>query len=243
MNNQTSINISDKIDTTKNLILQAQDVCKSYPQADGKLDILTGINLKIHEQQTISIVGSSGSGKSTLLHILAGLDAATNGEVIIAGKPVSRLTDQQICKIRNQEFGFIYQFHHLLPEFNALENTLMPLIIAGNANMTARTRGVHILTKLGLFNRLTHFPSQLSGGERQRVAIARALINNPRLVFADEPTGNLDNNTAHQVLDIFFELQQELGTSLVIVTHDTEIANRTEYKYRLHLGNLQINNT
>ena len=218
------------------LILSATNIYKSYPQANDKLDILNGISLDIYEQQTISIVGSSGSGKSTLLHILAGLDYVTSGEVLIANKSITKLNDQQMCKIRNQEFGFIYQFHHLLPEFTALENTLMPLFISGNVNKESRERGEHILNKLSLHARLNHYPSQLSGGERQRVAIARALINNPRLVFADEPTGNLDNNTAHQVLDIFFELQQELGTSLIIVTHDIEIANKTQYKYKLYNG-------
>ena len=224
------------MNNTNPLILSADNIFKSYPQADEQLDILTGISIDIYERQTISIVGSSGSGKSTLLHILAGLDYATSGTILMANKPIQTLNDQQICKIRNQEFGFIYQFHHLLPEFTALENTLMPLTISNKVNKKSHDRGIHILNKLGLGKRLNHYPSQLSGGERQRVAIARALINNPRLVFADEPTGNLDNKTAHQVLDIFFGLQQELGTSLIIVTHDMEIANRTEYKYRLHSG-------
>ena len=219
-----------------NYVLSCTNLTKSYKQGDGILEILTGINLNVSPSETIGIMGSSGSGKSTLLHLLAGLDAPTGGEVVVDGQHLNRLNDNQICKIRNESLGFIYQFHHLLPEFTALENVLMPLIIHGNVGAKEQKQGVELLKRLGLGKRVEHFPGQLSGGERQRVAIARAVINNPKLVFADEPTGNLDNHTSNQVLDIFFQLREELKTSLVIVTHDPQVAAKTSIQYRLHDG-------
>lgn len=224
-----------------NKLLVCSNLTKAFKQASAPdLEIFRNINFNIASGETASIVGSSGSGKTSLLQILAGLDFATSGTVTIDGDDLHLLSQDQLCKLRNRKTGFIYQFHHLLPEFTALENTLMPIIIAGNNDKTSQEYALHILNKLGLSQRTHHYPNQLSGGERQRVAIARAVVNQPQIVFADEPTGNLDNATAHQVLDIFFELQQELKTSLIIVTHDREIAAKTQKSYTLHNGQLEI---
>lgn len=223
-------------------VLSCRNLGKSFPQADAPaLEIFKNVSFELSSSETISIVGSSGSGKTSLLQILAGLDTASDGRVIVCGEDITTLNQNELCKIRNQNLGFIYQFHHLLPEFTALENTLMPLIIAGHDNQQRHEYAEYILGRLGLAKRLKHYPSQLSGGERQRVAIARAVVNQPKIVFADEPTGNLDNTTAHKVLDIFFELQQELKTSLIIVTHDTAIAAKTQKIYQLHNGQLSAN--
>ena len=223
-------------------VLSCRNLGKSFPQADAPaLEIFKNVSFELSSSETISIVGSSGSGKTSLLQILAGLDTASDGRVIVCGEDITTLNQNELCKIRNQNLGFIYQFHHLLPEFTALENTLMPLIIAGHDNQQRHEYAEYILGRLDLAKRLKHYPSQLSGGERQRVAIARAVVNQPKIVFADEPTGNLDNTTAHKVLDIFFELQQELKTSLIIVTHDTAIAAKTQKIYQLHNGQLSAN--
>ena len=221
-------------------ILVCNQVCKSYIQGENCLDILNGINLEVNYGETVSIVGSSGSGKSTFLHILSGLDKATSGEIYLDNESISNKSDSKICQIRNNKVGFIYQFHHLLPEFTALENVLMPILIKGAIGHKDRKRALEILDQIGLAARINHYPAQLSGGERQRVAIARAVINNPKIVFADEPTGNLDNHTGNQVLEIFLRLQKELNTSLVIVTHDSDIAAKTMTQYRLHNGTLTI---
>ena len=227
-----------------NNVLSCRNLTKSFSQADAPdLEIFKNISFELSHSETISIVGSSGSGKTSLLQILAGLDHATDGRVIVCGEDISKMNQNELCKIRNKHLGFIYQFHHLLPEFTALENTLMPLIIAGQNNPEQHKYAEYILGRLGLSKRLKHYPSQLSGGERQRVAIARAVVNKPQIVFADEPTGNLDNTTAHQVLDIFFELQQELKTSLIIVTHDNAIAAKTQQIYHLHNGSLSAKNS
>ena len=222
-----------------NNVLSCSKLHKTFTQGGVVLNILNGIDFSVAPGETVSITGSSGSGKSTLLHLLAGLDKPTSGEIIINGNDFSKLNDNQICSIRNQNLGFIYQFHHLLPEFTALENVLMPLMIHGHISDDKRNNALELLNRLGLSKRTTHFPGQLSGGERQRVAIARAVVNSPSIVFADEPTGNLDNKTSNQVLDIFFKLQQELKTSLVIVTHDNEIAAKASIHYRLHSGKLE----
>jgi lipoprotein-releasing system ATP-binding protein len=221
-----------------NNVLSCRGLHKNFIQGGVTLNILNGIDFSVAPGETVSITGTSGSGKSTLLHLLAGLDKVTSGEIIINGNDFTKLNDNQICAIRNQNLGFIYQFHHLLPEFNALENVLMPLMIHGHISDDKRRHALELLNRLGLSKRTTHFPGQLSGGERQRVAIARAVVNSPSIVFADEPTGNLDNNTSNQVLDIFFKLQEELKTSLVIVTHDNEIAAKASIRYRLHEGKL-----
>lgn len=218
----------------KDKVLICDNLHKFYPQAQGNLRILQGISFDLNYGQSMSVVGTSGSGKSTLLHLLAGLDQLSQGAVTIDGANINKLNDNQVSKLRNTKLGFIYQFHHLLPEFSALENVLMPLIIAGyKVNSTTTKHAKELLEYLGLSNRLTHYPSQLSGGERQRVAIARAVINQPKIVFADEPTGNLDSNTANSVLEVFLSLQKELKTSLIIVTHDLEVAKRTDLQYTL----------
>ena len=222
-------------------ILVCKDICKTYTQGENQLEILRNINLDVYCGETVSIVGSSGSGKSTFLHILSGLDKATSGEVYIDNDKISNEADSKICQIRNKKVGFIYQFHHLLPEFTAIENVLMPILIKGNIENKDRKLAVDILDQIGLAKRMYHYPAQLSGGERQRVAIARAVINNPKIVFADEPTGNLDNQTGNQVLEIFLRLQKELNTSLVIVTHDNDIAAKAMTRYRLHNGMLSCN--
>ncbi len=221
-----------------NNVLSCYKLYKSFKQGGVELNILNGIDFQVAPGETVSITGSSGSGKSTLLHLLAGLDKATSGEIIINGNDFSKLNDNQICAIRNQNLGFIYQFHHLLPEFTALENVLMPIMIGGYISEAKRNHALELLNRLGLSKRTKHFPGQLSGGERQRVAIARAVVNNPSIVFADEPTGNLDNQTSNHVLEIFFKLQEELKTSLVIVTHDNEIAAKALKRYRLQDGKL-----
>lgn len=222
-----------------NYILQTTKLSKSFTQSSGdKLQIFSNINFNLEAGATISIVGSSGSGKTSLLQILAGLDSPTSGYVSIDNENLQQMNSNQLCQLRNKKLGFIYQFHHLLPEFTALENTLMPLIIGNKNDQHGKEYANYILNKLGLGKRTQHYPSQLSGGERQRVAIARAVINQPKIIFADEPTGNLDNTTAHQVLDIFLSLQQELNTSLIVVTHDHEIASRTQQKLTLHNGEL-----
>lgn len=220
-------------------VLICKGLYKNYEQGSNVLHILEDINLTINKNDTISIIGSSGSGKSTLLHILAGLDAPTQGEITIGGKNLSTISDNQLCKIRNSKLGFIYQFHHLLPEFTALENILMPMRIANKVDKVVINLAQELLNKLGLSKRFEHFPGQLSGGEKQRVAIARAMINSPEIIFADEPTGNLDNNTSAQVLNLLLDLQQQFKTSLVIVTHDNNIARVATRQYFLHNKALQ----
>lgn len=218
-------------------ILICENLHKSYASNDTM--VLKGIDLVVKKGETISIIGSSGSGKSTLLHLLAGLDKVTSGKILFKDHDLTSFTDEKRCELRNCSFGFIYQFHHLLAEFSALENVLMPISIRGGAITNQQINfAKDILSKLNLAHRLNYYPSQLSGGERQRVAIARAVINNPEIIFADEPTGNLDNETAAQVMEIFFKLQQELGTSVVLVTHDMELAKITDSCYRLYQGKI-----
>jgi lipoprotein-releasing system ATP-binding protein len=207
-------------------VIQARGVEKSYG-LDGvnTVHVLRGVDLTISRGETVSIVGSSGSGKSTLLHILGGLDLATKGDVLVHGVPFASMRESQICKMRNREIGFVYQFHHLLVEFTAIENVLMPLMIRGNVTQEDRDKGVSLLSRVGLEHRLDHLPSELSGGERQRVAIARALVTDPSCVLADEPTGNLDKSSAKSFMSLVFDLNKDLKTSVVLVTHDHELAN------------------
>lgn len=223
-----------------NLILDCNNLYKHYQQGNSIVEVLKGIDLKINSGELVAIIGSSGSGKSTLLHVLAGLDNVNSGTIILDGKEINILNDTAKTKIRNQSFGFIYQFHHLLPEFTAFENVLMPILIQNDGH-NYNDYALELFEKLNIVNRKNHLPSQLSGGERQRVAIARALINRPKIIFADEPTGNLDNSTAFSVLELFFELQKETKTAVIMVTHDLDIAKRAFICYTLHDGILKNN--
>ena len=222
-----------------NAALACRDLRKTYLQGRVEVPVLLGINLSIAKGEHIAIVGSSGSGKSTLLHLLGGLDAATSGEVVIGGRNIQALDEAERGELRNRQLGFIYQFHHLLPEFSAIENVAMPLLIRRMPPEIANARAVEMLGKVGLAHRLEHAPSELSGGERQRVAIARALITNPSCVLADEPTGNLDRQTAGEVFELMLELNRAFNTSLVIATHDGALAARASRILRLVDGVLQ----
>lgn len=209
-----------------NTILACEAVCKNYYDGQLNVQVLDNLTLQVDKGQSIGIVGASGSGKSTLLHILGGLDKPTSGRVSLMGQDLSQLSQKQLSGLRNQHLGFVYQFHHLLPEFSALENVMMPLLIGKRPKEQARERALLMLEKVGLKDRVLHRPGELSGGERQRAAIARALVTDPACLLADEPTGNLDRKNALNILDMMIELKQELGTALVVVTHDDEMAAR-----------------
>lgn len=221
-----------------NFILECQDLSKNYLEATSKIEILKKINLQVQASELVAIVGNSGSGKSTLLHLLGGLDKPTSGNVLIAGKNLATLSEKEKCRLRNQYLGFVYQFHHLLPEFTALENTCMPLLIRNTEPTIAKSKAEHLLELVGLKERLQHKIGELSGGERQRVAIARALVVNPLCVLADEPTGNLDPRNAEKVLQLFFDLQKTFQTSVIIVTHDLGIAKKAQRTLALEDGKL-----
>ena len=216
-------------------VVQCNNLKKSYSGVVST-DILKGINLNITAGEQVAILGQSGSGKSTLLHLIGMLDQPTSGEIEILGKSNSNLSDSEAALFRNQNLGFIYQFHHLLMEFSAVENVAMPLLINGTEKQEAESQAKKLLDLVGLSHRLDHLPSQMSGGERQRVAIARALVNKPKLVLADEPTGNLDKKNAQQVFDLFLKVNQELGTTLVVVTHDQALAERFDRIIKLDDG-------
>lgn len=221
------------------IVLEAVNLNKSFSEGSGaQLDVLKNINLTIRTGQKIAIVGSSGSGKSTLLHLLGGLDSPSSGQVLLADKDIATMNEAQRCYFRNHNLGFIYQFHHLLPEFTAEENVAMPALIANISPSQSLTKARVLLEKVGMLGRLHHKPSELSGGERQRAAIARAMVNEPRCICADEPTGNLDKATAEQVLQVLLRLNKEYGTSLVVVTHDMELAARMDVIYKLENGQL-----
>ena len=209
-----------------NTILACEAVCKNYYDGQLNVQVLDNLTLQVEKGRSIGIVGASGSGKSTLLHILGGLDKPTSGRVSLMGQDLSELSQKQLSGLRNQYLGFVYQFHHLLPEFSALENVMMPLLIGKRPKEQARERALLMLEKVGLKDRVQHRPGELSGGERQRAAIARALVTDPACLLADEPTGNLDRKNALNILDMMMELKQELGTALVVVTHDDEMAAR-----------------
>ena len=209
-----------------NIILACEAVCKNYYDGQLNVQVLDNLTLQVEKGRSIGIVGASGSGKSTLLHILGGLDKPTSGRVSLMGQDLSQLSQKQLSGLRNRHLGFVYQFHHLLPEFSALENVMMPLLIGKRPKEQARERALLMLEKVGLKDRVLHRPGELSGGERQRAAIARALVTDPACLLADEPTGNLDRKNALNILDMMMELKQELGTALVVVTHDDEMAAR-----------------
>jgi lipoprotein-releasing system ATP-binding protein len=219
-------------------IVVARNVKKSFRHMGRKLEVLRGVDMEIRDGEMIGIVGPSGAGKSTLLHCIGTLDVPTEGTIVLAGEDVTRLPGSRLAELRNRTIGFVFQFHHLLPEFTALENVAMPLLVRRTEPKLARAQAAEILGRVGLAERLEHRPSQLSGGERQRAAVARALVTRPQLVLADEPTGNLDGPNAAQVFALMLELNRELGTSLVIVTHDERLAARLDRVLTLVDGTL-----
>jgi lipoprotein-releasing system ATP-binding protein len=223
---------------SETVMLRCEKLVKHFQEGDYKVEVLNGVDLSVAPGERVAIVGSSGSGKSTLLHLLGGLDTPTSGQVYVHGEALSQMSDAARGAIRNRSIGFVYQFHHLLPEFTAMENVAMPLLIGGADPAEAEAKAVELLGKVGLSQRLTHRPSKLSGGERQRAAVARALIHRPAVVLADEPTGNLDAHTGEQVYQLMLELNREMGTSLVLVTHDVKMAERAQRVLHLQDGRL-----
>jgi len=225
---------------SKELVIDASGLSKPYDEAENALCIFQNLEFKLVAGESVSILGSSGAGKTTLLNILGGLDKASSGTIKLCGTDLSNSSDKIITRMRNQYLGFVYQFHHLLAEFSAVENVAMPLYIAGQSRRNADEMALALLEKVGLASRAKHKPSELSGGERQRVAIARALVNEPKCVMMDEPTGNLDETTARKIQDVMLELQHQLQTSFVIVTHDTRLAHKMDRVMLMEEGELKV---
>ncbi len=226
--------------SNENILLEARGITKDYSEkkTGEPLHVLRGVDLSIQSESLICIVGASGSGKSTLLHIIGGLDRPTKGEVIYRGNNLNAMNTEELARFRNKNLGFVFQFHHLLPEFSALENVFMPGLIAGRSLKELQREAGDLLARFGLGGRLEHRPSELSGGEQQRVAVARALINRPDLVLADEPTGNLDEANTAGLLELLFELKTEFGLTIVIVTHDKQIAAACDLTYQMEKGKI-----
>jgi lipoprotein-releasing system ATP-binding protein len=221
-----------------NIVLEAKGLGKTYSEGNLSTPVFDNLQLSVRAGETVAIVGASGAGKSTLLHLLGGLDSATSGEVMVAGQIISSLSEKARGDLRNRALGFVYQFHHLLPEFTALENVMMPLLIRGEKVSHAKSEARILLERVGLSHRLHHKPGELSGGERQRSAVARALVTKPACVLGDEPTGNLDEKTAAGVFDLLLELNREQGTALVLVTHDRRLATKLGRTLELTQGKL-----
>jgi lipoprotein-releasing system ATP-binding protein len=222
-------------------VLECRGLGKTFTEIGAPIEVLKSIDLKLRPGQQLAVVGASGSGKSTLLHLLGGLDRPTAGSVLIGGRDIVSLSDTECGHVRNQMLGFIYQFHHLLPEFTALENVAMPLLVRGAPLNEAAEKAAALLRQVGLEQRLEHKPAELSGGERQRAAVARALVTKPACILADEPTGNLDQRNAAQIYDMMLELNSTLGTAMIIVTHDHDLAQRMDSVARLENGGLHFN--
>lgn len=219
-----------------NVLLSTKCVTKSYTMDGSRLEVLKGVDIKISQGDAVCFMGVSGAGKSTLLHILGTLDQPTLGKVYYRGEDLTRKSDDQLAEFRNRKMGFVFQFHHLLPELTAVENVSLPARVGGKSRAESEEKAQKLLKQLGLEQRLKHYPSEMSGGERQRVAIARALIQDPEILFADEPSGNLDSENGRVIQDLFFQLKEELGLTLIVVTHDQEFANRFPRLYKLRNG-------
>lgn len=209
-------------------VLQARSLGRHYSDGANRIDVLRGVDLSVYPSELVAIVGASGSGKSTLLHCLGLLDRPDSGEVLVGGQPTTAISETERSRMRNEHLGFVYQFHHLLREFSSLDNVAMPLVVRGMSRGQARLKARSLLVRMGLENRVEHFPGQLSGGERQRVALARALVASPDCVLADEPTGNLDRHTAHLMFDLIETIKRDFAIAVVVVTHDLELAARAD---------------